>query len=258
MGAQNHQYLIHSLIAFKVNIVVSDISSDMAGGQDGDEAAQAMAFMEVDAETMSYVNLHCGDHHCQVKEADNWLEVEGEAFVRLDVSIRCVAAFILNCTDLRSFKTADRLADLVGLHELKELRNTWKSSKPSLFDTPKKHARVAQKDRPDWPSAISIDVKLDGWPEIRMLNRNVRDNEYLWVCKEDLGVVMSYIQSKGLSGSLKRVRHELPNGIQKRKLKSDPTKFVYVVSNKTNDITKYTQFQSIEAAMEFQQKSFDE
>jgi hypothetical protein len=163
----------------------------MAGAQGEDAAAKAMAFMKVDAEKMSYVNLNCGDHQCQVKEQDNWLEVEGEAFVRLDVSTRCVASFILNCTNLRKLQNADRLVDLVGLHELKELRNTWMPSTPSLFDTPKKHARVAHKDRPDWPSVISIDVKLDRWPEIRMLSRNVRDNEYLWVCNEDLGVVMS-------------------------------------------------------------------
>jgi hypothetical protein len=218
-----------------------------------------MNFMQIQAGKLELVELTCGDTQCQIKEANHWLEVGGEGFVQLNPSVRAIASFILKCTDLRPYKekSSDRLLDVIGIHELRELRNTWTSdSKQSIFDAAPKKPSPRKDRKADWPEIISVDVKVKDYPKIKVLSRNSRDNEHLWVRKDDLGVAMEFIKLKGLNRALKRTRHELPHGIQKRKSKTkDAEGWFYIVSTKNIDGTKYTSFQSLEEAMEHQQNA---
>ena len=88
-----------------------------------DAAAPAMSVMEVSARQASYVDLVCGDIQAQVKGgAENWLEVDGGDFLCINMKSKSMVRFILTCTELREPNAYCRLTDLIGLHELKELK----------------------------------------------------------------------------------------------------------------------------------------
>ena len=222
-----------------------------------DASAPAMSVMEVNARQASYVDLVCGDIQAQVKGgAENWLEVDGGDFLCINMKSKSMVRFILTCTELREPKAYGRLTDLIGLHELKELRNNWQDpadQRQQLFDTPPKKA-APRKKAAEWPTVITVDVKLEGWPEIRVLSRNTRDNEYLWVHTEDLGAVIGYVKLKGIDDNFKRARHDLPAGIQARKrVKKGTTQTVYIVATQHAEETTYKQFDAIADAMAFRQ-----
>ena len=227
-----------------------------------DAAAPAMSVMEVSARQASYIDLVCGDVKTQLPGgADNWLQVHGADFVCMNLKIRSLVRFILRCTDLGEPKAQGRLTELTGLHELKELRNNWQDTTgqgEQLFDTPPKKA-APRKKAAEWPTVITVDVKLEGWPEIRVLSRNSRDNEYLWVHTEDLGAVIGYVKLKGIGENFKRARHDLPAGIQARKrVKKGTTQTVYIVATQHAEETTYKQFDAIADATAFQQNPYAE
>ena len=222
-----------------------------------DAAAPAMSVMEVSARQASYVDLVCGDVKAQVPGgADNWLQVDGADFVCMNLKNRSLVRFILRCTNLGEPKEQCRSNELTGLHELKELRNNWQDTpdqREQLFDTPPKKA-APRKKAAEWPTVITVDVKLEGWPEIRVLSRNTRDNEYLWVHTEDLGAVIGYVKLKGIDENFKRARHDLPAGIQARKrVKKGTTQTVYIVATQHAEETTYRQFDALADAIAFQQ-----
>ena len=222
-----------------------------------DAAAPAMSVMEVSARQASYIDLVCGDVKTQLPGgADNWLQVDGADFVCMNVKNKSMVRFILRCTELGEPKAQGRLTDLIGLHELKELRNNWQDpadQRQQLFDTPPKKA-APRKKAAEWPTVITVDVKLEGWPQIRVLSRNIRDNEYLWVHTEDLGAVIGYVKLKGIGENFKRARHDLPAGIQARKrVKKGTTQTVYIVATQHAEETRYRQFDALADAIAFQQ-----
>ena len=215
-----------------------------------------MSVMEVSARQASYIDLVCGDVKTQLPGgADKWLQVGGADFVCMNLKNRSLVRFILRCTNLGEPKE-QCCSDWIGLHELKELRNNWQDTqdeREQLFDTPPKKA-APRKTAAEWPTVITVDVKLEGWPQIRVLSRNIRDNEYLWVHTEDLGAVIGYVKLKGIGENFKRARHELPAGIQARKrVKKGTTQTVYIVATQHAEETTYRQFDALADAIAFQQ-----
>lgn len=220
------------------------------------DATPAMSFLEVTAQEISYVDLACGEHQVSIKaESKNWLEVDGEQFLCFNMSNAKFVHFIYKCIGLGHVHQRYSRETLRGLHKLRELRNKHlpeSESKPSMFDTPPKEA--PRKKAAVWPEAITVDVGIDDYPVIRVLSRNTRDNEYLWVHADDIGIVISYIKLNGKDDDLKRGKHALPAGIQlRKKIKNGISTPVFVVAPQSGEDKGYRQFESIEDAMEFQQ-----
>lgn len=224
-----------------------------------------MQFPEVSAEKVTYIELRCGNDHTQIPWTDDLcLEVDEEIYICLNMKSNRIAKFLCNTTQLRSLgRSGDRLLDFQGLHELKELRNAANNSdeptEEALFDNaPKKTA--AKKASPkkasvDWPQSVEVNLANEDWPNVRLLRCKSRSNEFVWVHSADLGIVISFLKLKGLHEIVQsRSRHELPVGIQARKkLRTGETTTVYVVTTKGSDGLQYSQFNTVEDAVAFQQ-----
>ena len=221
------------------------------------DAAPAMSFMEITAQEVSYVDLTCGEHQVSIRAvSENWLEVDGEPFICFNMSSRKFITFIYKCIGFGGKQSDHSRETFLGLHKLKELRNKHipdSESKPAMFDTPPKVV-PRKKAAAQWPETITVDIELDGWPVIKVLSRNTRDNEYLWVHTDDLGIVISYIKLNGIDDDLKRARHALPTGIQlRKKIKNGISTSVFVVATQNGEGKEYRQFESIVDALDFQQ-----
>ena len=214
-----------------------------------------MQFAQVTGSKVEYFELRCGEAQAQIPIDDSmYLDVDDESFVCLNFQNRELCAFIAKSTELRGYKGRDRLSDFRGMCELRELRNSWAANE-SIFDSPAKKQSPQKQAVVKWPATINVGLNLDDWPDVRLLSRRARDNEYVWVHVEDIGVIISFIKLKGLSTDVKRSRHDLPRGIQARKkVKAGVEHTYYVVATKADDdVLKYPQFSSIEDAMAHKQ-----
>ena len=213
-----------------------------------------MQFAQVTGSKVEYFELRCGEAKAQIPIDDSmYLEVDDESFVCLNFQNRELCAFIAKSTELRGYKGRDRLRDFRGMCDLRELRNSWAANE-SIFDSPAKKQSPQKQAVVKWPTTINVGLNLDGWPDVRLLSRRARDNEYVWVHVEDIGVIISFIKLKGLSTDVKRSRHDLPRGIQARKkFKAGVEHTYYVVATKADDdVVTYPQFPSLEDAMAHQ------
>lgn len=212
---------------------------------------EAMQFAKVTGSKVEYFELRCGEAQAQIPIDDSmYLEVDDEPFVCLNFQNRELCAFIAKSTELRGYKGRDRLSDFRGMCELRELRNSWTANE-SLFDSPAKKQSPQKQTDVKWPTTINVGLKLEDWPDVRLLSRRARDNEYVWVHVDDIGVIISFIKLKGLSTDVKRSRHDLPRGIQARKkVKAGVEHTYYVVATRADDdVVTYPQFPSFEDAM---------
>lgn len=213
---------------------------------------EAMQFAKVTGSKVEYFELRCGEAQAQIPMDDSmYLEVGDEPFVCLHFQNRELCAFIAKSTELRGYTgSKDRLSDFRGMCELRELRNSWTANE-SLFDSPAKKQSPQKQTDVKWPTTINVGLKLEDWPDVRMLSRRARDNEYVWVHVDDIGVIISFIKLKGLSTDVKRSRHDLPRGIQARKkVKAGVEHTYYVVATRADgDVVTYPQFPSFEDAM---------
>ena len=212
---------------------------------------EAMQFAKVTGSKVEYFELRCGEAQAQIPMDDSmYLEVDDEPFVCLHFQNRELCAFIVKSTELRGYKGRDRLSDFRGMCELRELRNSWTANE-SLFDSPAKKQSPQKQTDVKWPTTINVGLKLEDWPDVRLLSRRARDNEYVWVHVDDIGVIISFIKLKGLSTDVKRSRHDLPRGIQARKkVKAGVEHTYYVVATRADDdVVTYPQFPSLEDAV---------
>lgn len=218
---------------------------------------EAMQFAKVTGSKVEYFELRCGEAQAQIPMDDSmYLEVGDEPFVCLHFQNKELCAFIAKSTELRGYTgSKDRLSDFRGMCELRELRNSCRTANESLgplniFGTAKKQSPQKQTDV-KWPTTINVGLKLEDWPDVRLLSRRARDNEYVWVHVDDIGVIISFIKLKGLSTDVKRSRHDLPRGIQARKkVKAGVEHTYYVVATRADgDVVTYPQFPSFEDAM---------
>lgn len=213
---------------------------------------EAMQFAKVTGSKVEYFELRCGEAQAQIPMDDSmYLEVGDEPFVCLHFQNRELCAFIAKSTELRGYTgSKDRLSDFRGMCELRELRNSWTANE-SIFDSPAKKQSPQKQTDVKWPTTINVGLKLEDWPDVRMLSRRARDNEYVWVHVDDIGVIISFIKLKGLSTDVKRSRHDLPRGIQARKkVKAGVEHTYYVVATRADgDVVTYPQFPSFEDAM---------
>ena len=216
-----------------------------------------MQFAPVTGSKVEYFELRCGEAQAQIPINDSmYLDVDDESFVCLNFQNRELCAFIAKSTEIRGYKgSKDRLSDFRGMCELRELRNSWTANESlgplNIFGSPAKKQSPQKQTDVKWPTTINVGLKLEDWPDVRMLSRRARDNEYVWVHVDDIGVIISFIKLKGLSTDVKRSRHDLPRGIQARKkVKAGVEHTYYVVATRADDdVVTYPQFPSLEDAV---------
>lgn len=193
----------------------------------------------------------------KVRVYDEMTEVDGMQFVDLSPHKQCICRWLLECTKLRKLKHRnDRCTDLVGLVKLRELRNLQtivqqtggasslrQVARPSMFLFKKLEVQGKLGDR----SAV-VEINVEG-KVVRVLSREKRDKEVVWVCTEDLVPCIDFIKNQGIC---KDQDDDLPVGIHKRKRK-DST--IYEVRKKSGEgKAKYLLAKNLQAAIELQEQ----
>lgn len=237
-------------------VIDANVHRDADENEDDDQAIGADADISVAVNKIPCYEL-CYNNNgvsTKVKVFEDLREVGGLVFVELNLQNASIANWMLNCTGLRKMKHRhDRCSDLKGMHQLRELRNaktvqhaTQRSSiaavaRPSTFLMKKMKLRNELAEPAEY-----LEIEVEGMG-VRVIPREVKDSENLWICSEDIEPCIRLIKKQGMHGE----HDELPVGISKRKRKG----FInYEVRKKTQQEgkPKYLYAKTLEGAIELQ------
>ena len=105
------------------------------------------------------------------------------------------------------------------------------------------------KNDSEWPQVVTIDV---GESKVRLLSRNKKDTENLWIHTKDIVTCIEFIKKEGIHQVAVNWGKKLPAGVQERKRKNGT---VYVGKHPRSQT--FQTAESIEQALELRQQIAD-
>ena len=171
------------------------------------------------------------------------------AFVAFDTSQNPFVRWLLECTKLRKMKYhKDRGSDIIGLKQLKELRNVnivrqqagvfGRRSSVSSFLLRKMELKG------ELHSVEFVEISVDG-SVVKVLPRSKKDQEVLHVCSQDIAACIAFIKKQGLSED-----EDLPQGIRKRKNYKGDKKYYQIMKRGSDGKAQYSRADNVEDAIE--------
>ena len=145
--------------------------------------------------------------------ADENLELaqgdDGEVikFTPFDVTQYAFVRWVLACTKLRKPKyQTDRGSDIVGLKTLKDLRNAEtmrcqagvQGGRKTKFGSGVTKHHIKKLQLSSRPASVDVIELAVGGATVRVLPRQLKDGENLYVCDEDMAPCMAFIKEQGL------------------------------------------------------------